>query len=265
MPKALDTVSGFVTAPGSTLTNWTLASGDSLAVRNADMTKKTMLLTAWFFNQVAGTAVIRSPRLHDNVQGIRSTVLAADVEEFFPDGVAQRLYPQDTLVVQQSGSAVGGQIESGSLLIYYEDVPGESARLIDVAELQKRIQNVMTVENPITPGAAGGYSGGVAINASFDLLKANTDYALLGYLVSARACTVAWRGADSGNLRVSGPAEPGKRDRTSNWFVGLSSSFGMPLIPVFNAANKSNITVDVVQNQAATALTVTSIFAELSA
>ncbi len=265
MGRAFDTITGIVTAPGGVLTAVTVATGDSLQVKNTPFDKKIWLLDFWAFNQVAGTVRVRSPKLHDNVQGLRYSALANQVEHAVPDGALQMLVPQDTLIVEQSGSAVAGQIETTSILVYYEDLPGISGRFIGMDDLAKRTRFLVTVENSITPGAAGNYSGGVALNASFDLLQANTDYALLGYAVSARAATVAWRGADSGNQRCSGPAEPLSRWVTTQWFKRKARLFGLPMIPVWNSANKANITVDIAQNQAAGAVTVTSIFAMLGA
>jgi hypothetical protein len=120
------------------------------------------------------------------------------------------------------------------------------------------------VESTITPGAAGGYSGAQAINANFDLFKANTDYALLGYRVDTRCAVVRWTGIDSGNLGVGGPGEPAISDVTENWFVMLSQSQNLPLIPVFNSANKAAIVTDIMQDQAASAVVLTSLMVELA-
>lgn len=264
MPLALDTITGFVTAPGATLTAWTMASGDSLTVRNCDFTKKVRLLDSWFWNQAAGVARIRSPKLHDNVQGLRWRVpgnsLAFPLQ---PPYAPQVLYPQDTLIVEQSGSAVGGQIETGSLLVWYEDLPGAQANLIGLDDLSKRAIELFTVESNITAGTAGGYSGGQAINANFDQFKANEWYALIGYETDAQASTITWKGIDTANLRVSGPANQTQRQLTREWFYTLTQRTGLPCIPVFNAANKFGITIEVVNNQAALSPNVNSIFVHL--
>ena len=264
MPKAIQVVSGFVTAPGATLTSWTMGAGDSLTTQNATPGSKALLLQHWAFNQVAGVMVVRSPKMHDNVQCLRDRIIVNDVEPLEAVGNGTRMYPVDTLVVQQSGSAVGGQIESGSLLIYYDDLPGITARFIGVAELMKRTIDLMYTEVAITPAAAGGYSGATAINATFDNFQAGFDYALLGGVVDARCCTVSVRGADTGNLRVGFPGEPSKRDVTEQWFYWLSSFYQLPLIPIFAANNKAAITVDVVQNQAAAAVNVNFLLARLA-
>ncbi len=141
MGRILDTVTGFVTAPGAVFTPWTLATGDSLAVRAATPNTNIWLIGAWAWNQVAGVMRVRSPRMHDNVQGIRMRTPVNLVNNRIPvrliGGAAQKLFTQDTLIVEQTGSAVAGQSETGSLLIWYDDVPGVSARTIDQATLKK--------------------------------------------------------------------------------------------------------------------------------
>jgi hypothetical protein len=126
-----------------------------------------------------------------------------------------------------------------------------------------RIVNVFTVENTLSLGTSGGYSGEEAINAEFDLGKANVDYALLGYTVSAECAMVGWRGADTGNFRVGGPGNEVYKNLTADWFVRLSHAYDLPTIPVFNWSNKSGVLVDGVQDENGTDTTVTSIFAEL--
>jgi hypothetical protein len=264
MGVGLDTISGFVTAPGANFTPWTVGVGDTLQIRNSNPAKRTLLLEFWGYNQAAGTLRIRSPKLHDNVQGIRASLVPNSTDFLLPYPVNQLLYPQDVLIAEQTGSAVAGQIESGSLLVYYEDLPGVAGRFVAPADVTKRGVNIVNVELALTPGAAGGYSGQLALNSQFDLLQANTDYACLGYVCSARAATVAIRGPDTGNLRCSGPAEPSKRDQTCQWFWMLSNWTGIPLCPVINSANKAGTYIDVVQNQAGLAVTVNWIFAQLA-
>lgn len=264
MPKALQIISGFVTAPGATLTAWTLASGDSLTLQNATPGSKIMLLEHWAHNQAAGSLVVRSPKMHDNVKGLNTKILANDVEPLLPIGFSTRMFPVDLLTVLQSGSAVGGQIESGSLLVYYDDLPGITARFIGVDDLNKRQIDLMYTEVAITPGAGGGYTGAAALNSTFDNFQAGFDYAVLGGIVDARTCTVALRGSDTGNLRVGFPGESTKRDVTEQWFVLLSRFYGLPLIPVIAANNRGAVTVDVVQNQAATAVNIDFLLARLA-
>lgn len=264
MGNAIDTVSGYATAPGSTFTAWTMNTGDTLTVRNATAASKNFLLEMWGFNNSAGTLRVRSPKLHDNVQGIRTGVEAGYVGMDLPYAVNQVLYPQDVLIAEQTGSATGGQLECGSLLIYYQDLPGVAGRFIDPPTLMKGLVNIVNVELALTPGTSGGYSSQLALNAQFDLLQANTDYALIGALISARACTVSLRGPDTGNLRCSVPAEPSDRFNTAQWFWYLSQFTGIPLMPVINSANKAGTFIDCFQNQTGNAVTVQWVFGQLA-
>ncbi len=264
MGRALEVIAGQATAPSATFTGLTMNSGNSLTIRNAPLDADVRLAQMWAKHQAAGVLRVRSPKLHDNVQGIRMRNPSASVIEMLPFGIFQKLIPQDTLIAEITGSAVGGQFEQGAMLVYYGNLPGSDARLTSISDVQKRGVNIFTVENTITPGAGGGYTGAAAINASFDLFKANTDYALLGYRVDVRCSVVRWLGADTANLGVGGPGEPSINDVLSNWFMWLSANQGLALIPVFNSANKAGITLDIMQDQAAAAVVVTSIMVELA-
>jgi hypothetical protein len=150
--------------------------------------------------------------------------------------------------VQISGG--GAELDCGAVLIYYEDLAGVAGRFIDYPTILKSGLNIVTAEVTVTAVATGNFGGAVAINSTFDTLKANTDYALLGGMTDTRGTAVGVTGVDFGNLRLGFPAEPSLRDTTNNWFVGLAVSLGLPAIPVFNSANKSAITIDVETNGA---------------
>jgi hypothetical protein len=264
MGKLLELNSGYVTAPSTTQTLLTFGSGSSAQLRNAKPGSMMKLIAAWGDNQTAGYLRIRSSRMHDAAQGIRLYVTASDVENLLPFGSQQKLYPGDNLIVDLSGSATGGDIESAAYLVYYEDIEGSDAKLITYDEMQKRGVNVVSVENTLALGTAGGFSGEEAINAEYDLLKANTDYALMGFTLSAECTAVCWRGIDTGNARVGGPGNETERQQTANWFACLAKSFNLPLIPVFNASNKGGILVDGVQDENGTDVLLNSIFVELA-
>jgi len=268
---ALELITGFVTAPDTTQTALTMATGNSLTIRNAEPKSEVKLLTCWADVQLRGLLRIRSPKLHDNTQGIRFATIASEVQPLMDPMFAQRLYPQDTLTVDLSGSATAGDIEQASMLVYYPDQPGVNARFLSPADVAKRMVNIVPVQNSIATGTGGGYSGEEALNADNDLLKANTDYALLGYVVSPVAgqtvgecCSVRWRGVDTGNLGVGGPGSDTDRWLTMRWFVWLSERTGLPLIPVFNSANKAGIMVDIATDENGLDVLVDSVFAELA-
>lgn len=256
MGRGLELITSQVTAPGAVLTAAVANAGNSLQIRSADVKSKVLLIESWAFNQVAGTLRIRSPRLHDNVNGIRTRVPAASVLPKYPGivqgGFGQFLIPQDTLIIEQSGSGVGGQIEENSQLIYYDSLPGISARLIDYPTLIRAGINVATVEASIVTVITGQYGGALALNAAanFQNLKANTDYALVGGQVDTRCTSVRILGVDFGNLGVGFPGEPSIQDVLSAFFINLSLSMNIPLIPVLNSANAGSTTIDIATNQA---------------
>lgn len=246
MGAALEVISGNVLNPGAALTALTPNTGDSFSVRNFDSPGVARLLTYWGLSATAGIARVRSPRLHDNVQGIRAKVLAATPQPLLPDWGVQSLYAQDTLILEQSGG--GAETDGFSILNYYSDLPGANARLFDWPTIEQRARNILTNEVSLVSGAAlMNYSGSVAVNSSFDLLKANTDYAVLGYDTDTSVSTIGIRGPDTSNFRVGGPGT-NARFETRDWFVRLSQRIGLPLIPVFNSANKAGTLVDVVHN-----------------
>ena len=262
--KAMELLSGYVTAPSTTFTALTVCAGNSLTLRNAIEDTPIHLLAVWGKHQTAGNIRVRSPQLHDNVQGIRLFNPAANASNLLPNQMKQMLKAQDTLTVELTGSGTGGDLELASLLVFYEDLPGIEGRFIDAAELYGRTKQIVTVENTLALGTSGQYTGQEAINAEFDLLKANTDYALIGYQVSAICGCVRWQGSDVGNLGIGGPGNHTDKHITANWFLDLSINYGMPLVPIFNSANKAGILIDGQQDENGTDVTVTSIFAELS-
>lgn len=264
MGKGLQVVSGYVTAPSTTYTAWTMCAGDTLSVRNCPQGAKIHLLNMWADNQAAGFLRVRSALLHDNVIGMTAGVFISEVYPLMPANQGQTLISQDLLTVEQTGSATGGDIESGALLIYYEDLPGAAARLATWDQIRGRIESYMLVTNTISTGTAGGYSGEEAITAEVDQWKANRDYALIGYLNGAEACTIGWRGPDTSNLRVAGPGMDTNRNLTRNWFADLSMQTGLATIPIINAANKAATLIDAVQDENGADPIVTSIFALLS-
>jgi hypothetical protein len=266
MPAALDTVTSTGTAIGATLAATTIVSGDSFTIKNASLSSDVWLLTLWVDAQVAGIVRLRSPKLHDNTDAIRSRTRLNCLEPLLPWGVAQRMVPQDTEIVELAGSAVAGDIESVVQLIYYADMPGQAGRFITPDVLKQKMKNYFGNRLAITVGSTAAYTGALAINNAQDLLKANTDYAVLGMTTDLRVGAICLRGPDTGNLRVSVPGGADVQDamaRYGRWFRDLSMAFGMALIPVINSANKGATQIDVIGDENAGTSNVTLWLAEL--
>lgn len=257
MPKGFEVIGGSVTNQVA-FTAWNVNTGNSLTVRSADVNSKVKLLTAWGLNATVGGLRIRSPRLHDFQQGIRMRVSPANPTPLLgatsDDLFQQPLVPQDTLTVEQFGG--GAEVDSGAMLVYYDSLPGIAARLVSPDDVNKFGVNIIGQEVSVTTVANGNWSGQVAINslAGTDNFKANTDYALLGAQVDTQVTTVRVQGVDTGNLGVGIPGHLAERGIFNNWFMHLSRSTGLALVPVFNSANKFGILVDAQANTAVTTL-----------
>lgn len=243
MGKALEVIGARVTNPSTTITAYTPNTGDSFTVRNFAPGSQAFCLRTWGLGATAGIQQIHSPRWHDNVRGFRAKLLAADSRPVWNLGRKQTLQPQDVLVFEASGG--GSETDTGAMLNYYVDLPGADARLIDMNQLNQRAVNVLTVETTHTSSAtAGDWGGSVAINSGSQLLKANTDYAIVGYITDTNLCSVGYRGPDTGNIRAGGSGS-NIRTVTREWFTDLTEQTGMPCIPVFNAANAGGTFVDI--------------------
>jgi hypothetical protein len=253
------------TAINTTLAALAPVSGDSLSVSNFAIGKVASLVQIWADVQLAGTVRVRSPKFHDNVNGIRIDTIASDVQPLMPWGVMQPLYPNDTLIVELAGSSTAGDIENVVLLEYFDEMPGVQSRLLTWEQVRGRIDQFLTVENTIATGTAGGYSGAEAINAEIDQFQQGQDYAILGYKTDIEAAAVGYRAVDFGNLRVGGPGDETHLQFYADWFIRLSNAYGKAMIPVFNGSNKSSVLIDAVQDENGTDITVTTYLARLRA
>ncbi|MFA6152987.1 MAG: hypothetical protein WC716_16815 [Chitinophagaceae bacterium] len=270
---AIEVVSGFVTAAGATQTAVTVSQG-TLTVRNFSL-GRAFLLNMWRTGNGAaglgGTLRVHSPRLHDDVQGIRMQSVAAFTQTMLPYGFPQELVAQDTLTMEMSGSAVAGDIENGNLLVYYENLDGANGKYIGLTELAKRIRNIFTTTHALVGAVTGAYGAVQALSAGVtgDLSKANTDYALLGATFSESAAgngsTVRIVGPDTGNLAIGIPVmQGGCQLTTENWFPDMCRTFGADLIPVVNSANKNGTFLSVLNNENANTVSASLVWAQLA-
>lgn len=247
MGKAIELITVQATAP-ATGAAFTAVTGNSLTIR--DTQRPVWLGPVWQSRQVAGFLRLTSPLLHDAVVGIQMQAPIGQTVTLMQD--LQRLYAQDSIVAFGTGSATAGDIEQASMLFIYEDLPGVDAYLIDMAELDRRGEDIYGFPNTISTGTAGGYSGQESVVAEADQLKANTDYAIIGYDLTVACASVRYVSSDWGNIGVGGPGPVGATVgalETRRWFQELSKFWKMPLIPVFNASNKALTLVDAAQDE----------------
>lgn len=260
MGKAMEVINARTVNAGA-LTAVTFATGDSATVKAFNPATSAWLCELWALEATAGVMRIRSPRMHDNVQNLRFTTTAADSRPRLGDVGNEPLYPQDVLIVEGQGG--GAETDGFAYLNYYQDLPGTDARLFRWEEIKSRVKNVLTCEVSTTTSAtAMDYGGAVALNSLFSTLKANVDYAVLGYTTNVNCCSVGLRGPDTGNLRVGGPGTT-QLTETRDWFRLFSMWNDLPGIPVINAANQGATLVDATHTTASTTIIIDFTLCEL--
>jgi hypothetical protein len=262
---AIDTIAAFQTTVASTLAVGVFATGDSGVVRNFPQSSRARLLAAYYDDVTTALPCrIRSPLLHDNVDGIQFDPGATALTALLPRGIFQPLQPQDALTFELSTAAATGKalLAAG---IYYDQLPGAMARLVSLGDIVGNVDNIKPLRVAIGSGAnTAGQWLDTVITTTENLLHANTDYAVLGISFTQPVACVAIKGIDTGNLRVAvtgGTNNP----QGPEFFVRLSEESGLPCIPVINSANAGSTFVSLISSAATAAAGVVSvILAELS-
>ena len=255
----LETIGYSATAPGATGTAAAALAGDSLTIKNSVLGKRALIVAHVADKQLLGWEQVAFPSGHDSTRGYRVSAAASEVNNLLPRGLAHRVNPQETLSITMVGSITAGDVETGLLWVWYEDMPGINARLLTAAECLSRVEKLTTVYCSITTTAGPGWTGGEAITSESDLLLANRDYALLGATCSIETAGIGVRSADWGGVRVAIPGNELRPDITGRWFLDLALSLDLPMIPVLNSGNKGNILIDCAQDENAAAVTLSLI------
>jgi len=258
---AIDTVVGKAVNPSTTFTGVTFNSGDSGVVRNFAQTDTAYLERITRAGATSGAARVLSPLLHDNVRGISFTSAETPTHYLMPQQRGEKLNPQDTLTVQVTGGTA--ETDLVALSIYYSNLPGASARLYNWSDIMPLIAHIKPMEVDCTNSGTAGLWTDTVITTTENLLKANTDYAVLGYVTDIAQAMVGIKGLETGNLRVCGPGTT-LTDTTTNFFVEWSQREQTPHIPVFNSANNGSTYVSTCDTTASTTPKVQLILAELS-
>lgn len=274
MPQALETLVGYI-ASGSASTTYdqlTFTPPQSTTVR-AYQNGSAYLQDVWGATSAAPWLLsIKSPRMHDDVLGMQfavnsytntgSTVIF-NPQTLMPGLQNQPLYSTDTLVVSANAATSTNKFV-GVFNIRYDDLPGISSRLFTWDQVRANIANYVGVEvQPAASGTVGQFGTGVALNSVTTRLKANKDYALLGYSTSIPVAAILISGTDTGNLFVGGPGLPNTND-TGNFFVDNAIKYQSGQIPVFNSLNQGGTFVYCLDITASTAPNVVLHFAEMT-
>ena len=245
MKRHIELLVATATAPGAAGAAAAAVAGDSLIIANGQQAR---ILQAWSDHQAAGFAqIIRTTSGHDTTRDLRYEVAVSELSGHMPMGVASELAPQELLSITLAGSATAGDVETLCLLVEYDELKGlGDQNLIDWPTLMRRMEKTVNLDVQIAAAVGPAFAASEElITAETDLLKANREYAVLGYKVRAETAAVYLRGPDTANRRVGGPGNDLDARTTLGWFTGLSRAFGRPCIPVISAANKGSTFVGV--------------------
>jgi hypothetical protein len=194
---------------------------------------------------------IRSPRMHDQVKGLllAGTNLSTSNEQVFtpqsllPGRHVQRLYSTDVLTVQANGTAA--DVFNAAFNVRYDNLGGIAARLVTYEQIQPLIVNTLGIlTSPVPSATAGAWGAGYVFNSGDNRLKADTDYAVLGYTCTRTVTAVSIVGTDTGNLYIGGPGGYSS-DITADYFTSRAALYGRPSIPVLNSNNAGSTTVQI--------------------
>lgn len=236
MGVAFETVGFTATNPGSAATAVTMASGDSATVRTFPQTSRAHLMWVTRIGTTEGYVQILSPKLHDNVIGLRFRCSETPAVVQMPPESMQRMYSGDTLVINLTGGT--NEKDAGALTIHYDDLPGAAQTLRSWGDIAGIIEAMHTCEVQWTDSATSGTWVDTAMNNNQDQFKASRYYAVLGWTADLGTAAVAVKGSMTSNMRYGGPGTT-STDDTSNWYIDIGRRHGMPSIPVFDGANKA--------------------------
>lgn len=224
-------------------------------IRNFAATDYAKLLAFGRKGATAGTGRMRSALMHDDVQGIRVRALAADPTSHIPHWIPNLMYAQDSPIID--GDGTNAEVEAYVIAIYYSNLPGVAARLHMPGDILPNIDQIVAQQVTIS-AVAPPATATALITSLYNTLKANRDYAVLGYQSDTPLLAVGLQGADTGNLIAGGPC-PTDIFKTRDYFIRESEEFGIPLIPVINAANAPATNVVVANDIVAASANVTFI------
>lgn len=272
MPPVITSVSAFKQGlTGGAFEALAAVSGDSLGVIYFNPGSNAYVEEVFTMNSTQRMEVaIFSPRFGDNQFGLRlqhafnPTVSAAGgVTQFLlPPQLDIPIYSTDVLTVQVNAPAAAGNADV-VLQQYYEDVPGTGQRLANFVQIEPLIIRTLGIEVTVTPGTTGQPGTAVALNANDDRLRADTDYALLGYSTDLLSGCFRLKGPDTGFFNVPMPCSFDARN-TSGYFVFQDQLRNTPHIIVLNSNNKGVTLIDGVAANNPGATKVSLVLAELS-
>ena len=261
MGLAIDTVGFSALNPGAAPAagNAVVNGGDSFQIRNYAPSGSASIDVVARLGVTEGFVELRSPLFHDNVRGLHYITAETPTVLLMPQQVGQPARSADTLTVTLAGG--GAETDAGMFSTYYTDLPGAAAKLQSWANLSALVQNIKPVEVDFTT-TVGGVWLDTVLTTTENLLKADTWYALLGYVTDVPVTAIGIKCPETANLRICGPGAT-TSFRTDEYFLLMDARHGRPYIPTFSANNRAAIFVSAMA-VAAVATKATLILAELA-
>jgi hypothetical protein len=261
MPALIVDVGVATVGAGPVLTTVVAGSGSSFTVRNTPLTSGISLLDAWRESGHVGYFTIVSPKLVPTSNGIRIATPTGLSITSLAGPPYQQLTPQDTLTISDDGTAA--DVDLVAIQTYYQDLPGVAMTLKSASDISGITDFVFGWPVAVTSSGTAGNQNTTVITTTIDQSTANRWYAVLGYLTDIQLGAVGIQGVDTSATFIGGPGSTTPWF-TSRYFEQLSAKTGMPCIPLFNAANKSNTFVVAADHAASVAANVTLILAQLN-
>lgn len=160
------------------------------------------------------------------------------------------LQPADVPTIQASGTAADDVILS--YLTEYDDIANVNVGFASPQQIENlRVSTFGFRVSAVASGTPGAYGTARAVNADDDRFHAGMWYAIRGVTVQLPVTSVTLVGPDWGGFRIGCPAGP-LYPASPSWFVDMSEKWGKPMIPCFQANNKSATLVQVVDGEANT-------------
>jgi hypothetical protein len=272
MPAALQVVNFFKQAlTGGAFEALTPGTGDSNTFQDFTQGAQAYLANVAGVDTASPCEVsLIASRFHDQIEGIAGWIpdgstLAPPNRSIAisPPGFDQPIYPSDVLTVQVLGTAADNV--NVSVVLYYADLPGISAKLRTWQAVSSQIVNLVGVDVALdaSSGAAqGDWSAGVSLSAGGRRLDAGKYYAVLGFTAAAPLAVVGLSSFETGNIKIGGPVVA-DGDKDANQIAELARLYNAALIPIINGNNQDTVIVSCA-DPAATTVKTTVMLAELS-
>ena len=222
-----------------------VGSGQSFNLRSQDVNSGLYLVDCFADFSTSSNAIIRSPRMHDNVNCIYLDLTSTDKLLNFQSGMLQPMIQQDNISYIGGIGGDAAKLDNLFTSFYYDNLTGAPGDFVTWDAVKSRIKNLISVPIVLTPSLTGDWGTELAINSSSDLFKANTDYAILGALSGGFSSVISVMGPCTGNVRYGIPSicEHGGND--SRYCVDLSIKSGLATIPIMSSADKNNTFISV--------------------